>query len=758
VIAHHDTPPVPPFTRFLAQLDGADATVAGTKAATLGRLGAAGFPVPDGFVLSALSVPDLDRHEVRDAVAAGLDALGQGLVAVRSSAAAEDLEGASFAGQCRSVLGVEGLEDVFAAIADVLASGKSEQAERYRKRREIEAAGDGMAVLVQRMIPADISGVAFTADPVTGDRGVVVVSAARGLGDRLVSGETGDDEWVISDGTATRRHSVEDVLDSPAAVEVAALARRVANHEGKPQDIEWALADGRIYLLQARPMTGLPDEVSWHPPVPGAWSRDFRLGEWLGNPVTPLFENWLLTRIEDRMHRFYSELLGIPKPHPGHVVVNGWYFYGLNFMPARPAAMLATMVRHVLPRLVVHPRRTAIALPPLARFSVSLYEAQWRKDVRPRYRQLARDAASEVETATTDRLISLIDELADAAGEYFTSATMVAGYASKAEIPLARFYSTLIAPRIGGSHLDLLAAVGADAPALASHAARSLDWAEPTFGEAETTHDRSQAKLRHARARDRRLDAEAAARAALGADSKLLRRFERLLAEAQRSAAVREELIAELTLPWPILRRAVLRLARALVDRNAIDRPDDVWFLLRDELLAAFNDEPAEALSSVASDRRRTWEGQRGLTPPLRLGMMPPMMKRIVESAEQAIRGSSTRSIDDIVGIPASGGRASGPVRVVHSIDDFDRVQSGDVLVAPLTAPAWTPLFDRVAAIVTDTGGVAAHASIVAREYGLPAVVGTADATRRLRDGEFVEVDGSAGVVRRVDAFSDSGD
>ena len=94
-------------------------------------------------------------------------------------------------------------------------------------------------------------------------------------------------------------------------------------------------------------------------------------------------------------------------------------------------------------------------------------------------------------------------------------------------------------------------------------------------------------------------------------------------------------------------------------------------------------------------------------------------------------------------------GRASGPVRVVRSFEAFDTVQPGDVLVAPMTAPAWTPLFEHVVAVVTDTGGAAAHASIIAREYGLPAVVGTADATLRLRDGEVVEVDGSAGIVRR---------
>jgi phosphohistidine swiveling domain-containing protein len=354
------------------------------------------------------------------------------------------------------------------------------------------------------------------------------------------------------------------------------------------------------------------------------------------------------------------------------------------------------------------------------------------------------------------QLIAMIDELADAAGDYFTSATMVAGYASKAEIPLARFYSAQLARRIGGSHLDLLAGLGDEPPPPAAHAVRTLDWYEPTFGESVALPDPTRTKAHHAEARARRLQAEAEARAALVDERKSLRRFEQLLAEAQRFAVVREDHVAEFTLAWPSLRIAVSRFGAALVERGAIDRPNDVFFLQRDELESALRG-LSRSMSSVVAQRRRDWERQRRLVPPLRIGVMPPMMQRFIESAEQAIRGASGASPDDIVGIPASAGRASGPARVVHSIDEFDRVQTGDVLVAPMTAPAWTPLFDRVAAIVTDTGGAAAHASIVAREYGLPAVVGTTDATRRLRDGEIVEVDGSAGVVRRLGTSRASG-
>jgi pyruvate,water dikinase len=205
------------------------------------------------------------------------------------------------------------------------------------------------------------------------------------------------------------------------------------------------------------------------------------------------------------------------------------------------------------------------------------------------------------------------------------------------------------------------------------------------------------------------------------------------------------------------MRRAVLRIAGELVARGALAAVDDVWFLTRSELFAALEGGVTPD-STLLAERRRTWERQRRLAPPLHIGTQSPLVERFIAAAEAAIRGgrgpagpgADARASGDIVGIPASAGCASGPVRIVHSSDAFDTVQPGDVLVAPMTAPAWTPLFGRVVAIVTDTGGAAAHASIVAREYGLPAVVGTADATRRLRDGDLVEVDGSAGIVRRV--------
>jgi len=498
------------------------------------------------------------------------------------------------------------------------------------------------------------------------------------------------------------------------------------------------------------------DDLSWVPPIPGAWVRDFRLGEWLGDPVTPLFESWALTRIEERFNAFYARLLGLEPPRPGHVVVNGWYFYGLNFLPESRAALAALLVRCALPRLIRSPRRTAIAFPPLARFAIRRYEAEWRSDVLPRYRRVVSSASSGVAEVPAAELVAIIDELADAAGDYFVYVTAVGGYAWKSELRLATFYARHLAAAIGGSHLDLLAGLHGGVVAMPGHAVRSIDWAEPTAGESgDGTGSEDGARARHAAARERRLQVHGAARAALSRDPKHLRSFERLLADAQHHADVREEVVGAWTLPWTVFRRALLRLADELVRHDVLEGPDDIWFIRREELVAALGDGVAVPLG-VPAERRATWMRQRRLAPPLRLGHMPSLIRSAVESAERAIRGNAFEPLDDadaiVVGLPASGGRASGRVRVVRSIDEFDDVRPGEVLVAPMTAPAWTVLFDRVVAIVTDTGGATSHASIVAREYGLPAVVGTRDATHRLRAGDLVEVDGGTGIVRRIAA------
>jgi phosphohistidine swiveling domain-containing protein len=192
------------------------------------------------------------------------------------------------------------------------------------------------------------------------------------------------------------------------------------------------------------------------------------------------------------------------------------------------------------------------------------------------------------------------------------------------------------------------------------------------------------------------------------------------------------------------MRRAVLGLGESMHVAGFLERAEDVFFLSRSEL-----EQASSNLRGTVERRRSEWQRQRRLLAPLELGQPPRLLKALLSSAAPVAHRTDV-SRDVLIGQGASPGRATGRVRLVESVADFVAFQPGEVLVARATAPAWTPLFERAAAVVTDSGTLAAHASLVAREYGIPAVVGTGDATRRLRTGQVVAVDGTAGTVELV--------
>jgi rifampicin phosphotransferase len=247
----------------------------GSKAANLARLINAGFRIPDGFVLNTNAFhrfcevnPAINSHRPDEKVAAEIPPeistdlalismlFGNRPLAVRSSAADEDLPDASYAGQYDTVLNVVGLLEVNRAVIKCWISAFNERVVTYRKHRG-EDGVPPVAILIQPLIKADVAGVAFTANPVTGDRGETMVNGIRGLGERVVSGEATPDEWIVRDGSAEPINTPENVLTQNLVQEVATLAREVEAHYGMPQDIEWAMADGHLYLLQARPITTL---------------------------------------------------------------------------------------------------------------------------------------------------------------------------------------------------------------------------------------------------------------------------------------------------------------------------------------------------------------------------------------------------------------------------------------------------------------------------------------------------------------------
>jgi len=714
----------------------------GSKAFNLARLAAAGLPVPVGFVVMPEAFQAWGVAE--PAVAAAARRFGGDRYAVRSSAPAEDLPGASYAGMYESVLNVAPA-DVAAAARQVWQSGTAGRVAAYREGRAKgagQAETGAMAVLVQVMVEAQAAGVAFTADPITGNHGEVVITAVRGLGERLVGGEAVGDEWVVSAGRARCRRSAEDAIDAGQARQVARLALRAEALFGAPQDVEWAIAGGRVFLLQARPMTALPEPPTWRPPGSGWWLRNFRLGEWLPEPLTPLFADWLLPLLERGAARAMQAESGIPM-RPAGAVVNGWYYTTppprVDGSPAlqvlrHPRAMLAAP-RVVL--LLLHPERMPGELARMTR--------HWREELLPRYRAIVAAAQAEAAAAPAVELAGLIERVGEVAGEYSWSVATLAGSQWKIEAALGRFCRAHV-PGLGASPQVLVSGLAGAEPDLPPHALHSIDWYWPTAGELGTPGPGAEILHRHRELAARREAAESACRAALAGRRRLRRRFDRLLSIAQTYAVVREQQTRQFSLGWPVLRRCALQLGAELARRRATGRIEDVFFLTHAELESALSGVSLPSPETVRG-RRDQWERQRRLIAPLQLGKAPALARRTYIKAIEAARTGAPAAQGALVGDPASPGRATGPVRVILDPGDFASFQPGEVLVARATAPAWTPLFAKAAAVITDGGTLAAHASLVAREYGIPAVVATGDSTTRLRNGQVVTVDGSSGVV-----------
>jgi rifampicin phosphotransferase len=766
--AHQGAPEALPPVISLAEaahLDPAQApALLGTKAAILGRLTGAGFPVPAGVVVTAAAAADWDQAYAQlHTAAAELSAVQGQRFAVRSSAAAEDLAGASFAGQYQTVLDVD-LDELPDAVRRVFDSAASARVAAYRQAYPQAAAAapaddpsrsaGGIAVLIQVMVPADAAGVAFTANPLTGNRDEVVISAVRGLGEPLVSGQATGDQWIVRHDQVRRTQTTEQAITADQAGQIATLARRVQAHLGSPQDLEWAITtdprdgaervEGGLWLLQARPMTALPDPVDWTPPAPGYWMRNLRLGEWLPEPMTPLFADWLLARLDHGDQQATRDHIGAALEFP-HAAINGWYY--LATPPLSPRTIAATLLQgrgrllRFLRHAVLGPGRDPITAD--RRLLAGLAE-QWRTQLLPRYQRLVHEGDQQLPTASPQQLVTIIDQVGAAAGEQLWSLAVVGGAAWKMEGALARFFRQHLASTVDASVQELLVGLPGSQPDLPAHAVQSIDWAHPTAGELDWPPPRP-SEDRHRQLAVRREALTAQCLAALGDRPQLQARFQALLQVAQRYGALREQQAGQLTVGWPLLRRCVLRLGGLLQAEGVIERAEDVFFLTRADL-------DAHAPRQDVVDRRRaTWERQRRLLAPLTIGRPPRLLAKELLAAVEAVRTSSPAPQDAIVGQPASPGRVTGPVHILHGPAELDRFQPGEVLVARATAPAWTPLFAHAVAVVTDGGTLAAHASLVAREYGIPAVVATGDATTRLADGQVVTVDGGAGTVHPHD-------
>lgn len=485
--------------------------------------------------------------------------------------------------------------------------------------------------------------------------------------------------------------------------------------------------------------TTVNDLAEWKAPASGYWRRDFRIPEWIPAPVSRSAATWLLPGLDDGFNEASEDTFGIRVGLPATSVVNGWC-YARDPRPTNPAALLrhpALMVKVAVAMTTFqrHPERAKRTIVDPAR---ALYlQREW-----PAHQHRVEEATSKLPTASPTELVAIVDDLTRSTGTLMMGMVQCLGFAGKAEFALATFHSEHLRDAVGQSHVVLLSGL-LDPTAPAPHTVASLDWIEPTTGELGLRPPAPSSA-----ARELRIEAEAACRAAL-AGTKHAERFEQLLALAQEAVPVRNEMVEQFTLAWPVLRQALLGLGSHLVSVGVIGTAADVFHLGRDEIAAAVQGDRSprhDAVEAARAERDRQFH----LRPPMALGKAVGPWKKLEEAAD-LFRLPVAEGSDVVVrGVPSGAGLATGKVRVVRGPDDFDSFEPGEVLVATATAPAWTPLFAMAAAVVTDSGSPFAHAAVVAREFGIPAIVGTGDATVVLASGDHVRVDGDRGTVERL--------
>ncbi|MFN8677056.1 MAG: PEP/pyruvate-binding domain-containing protein [Thermomicrobiales bacterium] len=822
----------------------------GGKGAALANLAVAGFPVPPGFQITTAAYrefvaanglqptiaagmrdllpddPTSVQHVstvIRDAFLAGVipepiaaeiarayAALGEPAVAVRSSATAEDLPDLSFAGQQETLLDVQGDAALRDAVRRCWASLWTGRAIGYRRQMNVPADDVAMAIVVQQMVPAEMAGVLFTANPTTGDRGEMVIEATPGLGEALVSGEVTPESYLIDrdrlEATAPGAGGGERHLLSPAALrDLAQLGLRVERHfGGVPQDIEWAIAHDMNWLLQARPITSLPAAplatVRWESPRPGAtWVRR-QVVEHMPEPLSTLFADLYLDQgLQESITRV-GEIMGLGEDFaefidgPFFITVNGFGYSRANFDVNWKTILL------LLKWMVQGPI-----------FIFRHGVAQWRESGLPQYLAIiARWQEVDPEAASDDELLRGIRELAMADAIYWFSAALVigaakvsdallegilAGIAPGLDLHSGQFLRGFPAPMMqaetdldaiargirGSAELreivtttpaDRLLAALPKTPggqvvrnglqayfARYGHQIYNLDFIAPTLIESPLpvllalkalVREPGQEALARQRAVARERD-RLTAEVADALDP--LRRFvfTQVVRWAQRFAPYREEALFFVGAAWPLLRRFARELGLRLAGAGMLDTAEDIYFLDSHELQQAITGRAAGAprpeLARLARERRELREARKRLHAPAAVPPEAVMRVGRIDLSDRETQRRNAAGATTLRGFAVSPGRVTAPASVILSPDEFEQMEPGTILVCPTTTPAWTPLFAQARGLVTDIGGILAHGSIVAREFGIPAVMGTGNATQRITNGQQITVDGSAGTV-----------
>jgi rifampicin phosphotransferase len=871
----------------LSNVDSTMINAVGGKALNLGIMSSGGLPVPGGFCVTTdayrlvvqQSLDDLmdklasatdsggvaaaaeaARHrvlalepppELRTVIADHYDALGDNeAVAVRSSATAEDLAYASFAGQQDTYLNVVGSAALLDAVRRCWASLWTDRAVSYRNANGIDHRSVALAVVVQRMIDATAAGVMFTANPVTSSRNETVIDASPGLGEAVVSGAVNPDHFVVDSvghrivarrlgdkrvmitglpGGGTKRHELVDqsseaCLDDEQVLQLADLGQQVQRHYGAPQDTEWALeTTGSFWLTQARPITTLYPQPRMHQPGLRVLMC-LSLAQGLTRPITPmgiaairLIGTSVATAIKmppaqplagpPAMHapgqRLFMDLTSVLRNRIGRKAV----IAAFGVMEARASAVLKvlgerpefsiiesdhTVLRHIAGALIRNrvPIRVArgLANPEWAYRGIAATERRLRRSltlpanatatqrldfveqrvgqlflIMPRTiayaiggllmlvasRRLLRDVAQPGElqevlrglphNITTEmdlELWKLTEQIRDdeASRTVFTDlavADLLQRYRERALPPAAQRGLQGFLRRYGHraiAEIDLGMPRWSDDP---SHLLGVIS----NYLHLDTEDLDPVSQFRAGQAKAESMIISLTTRAA--ERSRLRARLARwTLRRVRQLVGLRESPKFLLIVALGVMREQLKEVGHQLAVAGRIEQADDVFFL---DLGDARRGLAGEDLRALVMERREAYQQE------LKRRHIPRLL--LSDGTEpEAVAVEAARADGALAGSPASTGTVTARARVV--LDPVGaHVEPGEILVAPSTDPGWTPLFLTAGGLVMEMGGSNSHGAVVAREYGIPAVVGVPDATHKIETGQLITVDGAAGLV-----------
>ncbi|MBM4796004.1 phosphoenolpyruvate synthase [Streptomyces sioyaensis] len=753
----------------------------------------------------------------------------QAAYAVRSSATAEDLPTASFAGQQDTYLNVVGPTAILRHVSRCWASLFTERAVTYRQRNGIDHRTVHMAVVVQQMAFPHAAGVLFTADPVTGNRKVATVDAGFGLGEALVSGLVNPDVFkvrdseVVAKAIAAKQRAVhalpaggtqEVAVDSqrqeqPAltdaqVVRLVQLGRRIEAHFGRPQDIEWCLVDDGFQIVQSRPITTLF-------PVPETGDGDQENhvyvsvghGQMMTDAMKPLgLSVWQLTAMVP-MHEAGGRLfvdvtrrLASPASRAGLLDVLGrgdplirdaleTVLDRDDFVPSLPDTGPGGPPAGGAPAPIETDPAIVTELIERSQASIAALERDIRTKTGPALFDFLLEAFEEHKRVLSDPLSMqaimagmeatwwLNDKLQEWLGEKNAADTLTLSAPDNvtSEMGLAlldvadviRPQSEVVAFLQGvedDGFLDELAkltggteARGAIQAYLDRYGMRcvgEIDITRPRWRERPTTlvpvildnvrnFEPGAAEQRfeqgRRKAQKKEQDVLSRLRALPDGDQKA-DEAKRMIDRVRTFIGYREYPKYGIVNRSFVYKQALLEEAERLVQANVLPEKEDVFYLTFQEFHDVVRSNQVD--DQLIQQRKDAFRSYHALTPP-----------RVLTSDGEALTGAYRR--DDVpagalTGLPVSAGTIEGRARVILDMAEAD-LEAGDILVTTFTDPSWSPLFVGIAGLVTEVGGLMTHGAVIAREYGLPAVVGVERATRLIRDGQRIRVHGTDGYV-----------